>query len=180
MKSLTHSELYSLLAVARRHSERDWLMLYVTFSHGLRVSEVVGGYDKNGNYRHGIGKRNILGGYLVTHRLKGSRKTTQPLLDNEREALQRLAATCDGEFFPMSRQTFWRKMQAYGAEAGIPQFKAHPHALRHSAGRLGFIGGMQIPDIQKYLGHISGANTLIYLESSEEEACGAFAAAVGL
>lgn len=70
-------------------------------------------------------------------------------------------------------------MQAYGAEAGLPEYKRHCHVLRHSAGRLGFIGGMTIPDIQKYLGHRSGANTLIYLESSEEESCNAFAAAIG-
>jgi integrase len=180
MKSLTHSELDALLNVARQHSERDHLAILVCFNHGLRISELVGDYDKDGNYRPGLTKRNIVGSHLVLQRLKGSRKTTQPLLRNEREALQQLAATCEGEFFPMSRQTFWRKMQAYGAEAGIPQFKAHPHALRHSAGRIGFTGGMTIPDIQKYLGHVSGANTLIYLESSEEEACGAFAAAVGL
>ncbi len=167
MKSLTHSELNSLLNVTKRHSERDWLMLYVTFSHGLRVSETIA-----------LDKRNIVGDYLITNRLKGSKRTTQPLLDNERQPLQHLAATCEGRFFNMSRQTFWRKMQAYGAEAGLPEFKAHPHALRHSAGRLGFIGGMTIPDVQRYLGHVNGSNTLIYLESSEEAACAAFSAAV--
>jgi hypothetical protein len=29
------------------------------------------------------------------------------------------------------------------------------------------------------LGHVSGSNTLIYLESSEEDACNAYAAVVG-
>ncbi len=41
MKSLNRTELDALLAVARQHSEQDYLMLLVTFSHGLRVSETL-------------------------------------------------------------------------------------------------------------------------------------------
>jgi len=78
----------------------------------------------------------------------------------------------------MSRVTFWRRMQEYGREAGIAQFLLHPHVLRHSTGRLGYLGGMGVAEIQRYLGHRNGANTMIYIEASESEACSAFAAAV--
>jgi hypothetical protein len=37
---------------------------------------------------------------------------------------------------------------------------------------------MGVAELQKYLGHKSGANTMIYLEASESGACSAFAAAV--
>lgn len=167
MKSLTKDELTRLLEVARKYSERDGLMLSVTFSHGLRVSETIA-----------LDKRNIVGDYLITNRLKGSKRTTQPLLDNERSSLQHLARTCEGKFFPMSRSTFWRKMQAYGKEAGIPQFKAHPHALKHSCGRLGFMGGMSVPELVSYLGHVNPANSLIYAQAGEPEASAAFAKAI--
>ncbi len=167
MKSLTKIELDSLLSVARRHSERDYLMILVTFNHGLRVSETLA-----------LTRANIRDGHITVQRLKGSRRTTQPLLASEREGLEALAKS-DGVFFPICRETAWRKIKKYGAEAGIPEFKLFPHALKHSTGRLGYEGGMGIPELMKYLGHVSGKNTMVYLEASEEQACDAFAAAVG-
>jgi hypothetical protein len=38
---------------------------------------------------------------------------------------------------------------------------------------------MGIPELQKYLGHKNGGNTMIYLEADEAQAASAFAAAVG-
>lgn len=164
MKSLTRLELNNLLAAAKTESPRDYLMLLVTFNHGLRASETVN-----------LSRANIVDGFLVVQRLKGSHKTTQPLLENER-ALESLP---EGLFFPMSRRTFQRRMEYYGEKAGIPAFKRHPHALKHSTGRLGYEGGMGIPELQKYLGHKNGNNTMVYLQATEEQAANAFAAAVG-
>jgi integrase len=173
MKSLTREELNRLLEVAGS----DELMFRVMFNHGLRVSEIVGGWDRiDGKLvrREPLGESNIVDGHLVMQRSKRSRKTTQPLLPDEM-----VLTTMKGAFFQMSRVTVWRKMQRYGRAAGISQFLAHPHALRHSAGRLGYLGGMGVPEIQRYLGHVNGGNTLIYLEASEREAAAAFAAACG-
>lgn len=167
MKAFNRDELQRLLEVARRHNELDHLMLLVTFNHALRVSETLS-----------LRRENLVDGHLVVQRGKGSCKTCQPLLPDERDALEALAAKTEGRLFPISRVTFWRRMQAYAVEAGVPSFVAHPHALRHSAGRLGYLGGMGVAELQKYLGHKSGANTMIYLEASESEACSAFAAAV--
>jgi site-specific recombinase XerD len=41
VKSLSKAQLLMLLAVAKAHRERDWLLLLVCFGHGLRVSELV-------------------------------------------------------------------------------------------------------------------------------------------
>jgi integrase len=164
MKSLTRPELGALLAV----TPDPWKLAFqVCFNHGLRVSELVN-----------LDASNIVDGHLVVQRLKKSRKTTQPLLPNEKDGLLALAQK-SGKFFPTSRWTFDRRMKEYGAKAGIPEFKCHAHALRHTTGRLGYLAGIGIPEIQKYLGHVSGSNTLIYLESSEEDACNAYAAVVG-
>ena len=81
MKSLTKPQLESLLQVARKHSESDYLALLVGFNHGLRVSEILS-----------LSPENIVNGTLVIQRLKRSRKTAQPLLPNEKELLETLAA----------------------------------------------------------------------------------------
>jgi integrase/recombinase XerD len=159
MKSLTKDELNRLLAVAGS----DALMLRVMFNHGLRVSEVIT-----------LNETNVVSGHLVVQRLKGSCKTTQPLLEDEQALL-----TMKGTFFPMSRITVWRRMQEYGAQADIPEFKRHPHVMKHTTGRLGYKGGMGIPELQSYLGHKNGGNTLKYTAAEESEAAAAFAAAVG-
>jgi integrase len=167
MKSLTKTELSSLLTVAKKHSDFDHLLLTVTFNHGLRISETLA-----------LTRDNIVGGFLVVQRKKGSRKTTQPILASEKAGLERLAQS-EGRFFPVDRKTVWRHLQKYGEEAGVPQFKRHAHCLKHTTGRLAYEGGMGIPELQTYLGHVNGKNTMVYLESTEEQAASAFSAAVG-
>ena len=164
MRSLTRQELDALLAVARRHDERDWLMFSVTFCHGLRVSETLS-----------LTRDNIQAGYLSVERLKGSKDVLHPMLD-EREALENLARETD-QLFPISRFQFYRKLQRYGREAGIPAAKCHPHALKHTCGRLAYESGVGIAEIQNWLGHVNGANTMIYMAATEEQAAAAFSKA---
>ncbi|MGE0407457.1 MAG: tyrosine-type recombinase/integrase, partial [Candidatus Korobacteraceae bacterium] len=72
MQHLTRDELHSLLHHARAESERDWLMILVAFWHGLRASEVTK-----------LERSQIADGFLTVQRLKGSLKTTQPLVSHE-------------------------------------------------------------------------------------------------
>lgn len=164
MKSLTRDQLDRLFEVAKAESFLDYLMLLVTFNHGLRCSETLS-----------LTKDNIVNGFIIVERGKGSHRCEHPLLPSEAEYLSKL----DGKFFKMCRMTFWRKMQAYCKQAGIPSHLAHPHVLKHTTGRLAYKAGMGIPDIQAYLGHKNGANTMKYMESDIQEAAAAFAAAVG-
>lgn len=168
MKHLTKDELNGLVAVAEKHDPLFALLILVTFNHGLRISETLA-----------LSAKNLNGGFLVVQRLKGSRKTTQPLLPNERQRLEARAAESPKRLFDYHRATAWRRLQAYGEEAGIPKFLLHPHILKHTTGRLAYEGGLGVPEIQTYLGHVNGQNTLIYLEAPEGQACKAFAAAVG-
>ena len=171
MKALTQVELDALLAVSGEHS----LMFRVTFNHGLRVSETLG-----------LTKDNIPAELIDVQRLKGSKRTIQPLLGGERDALLKLAATSTGYFFlseienrESARRQFNRLMRRYGKLANVPEHKCHAHALKHACGRLGYEGGMGIPELQTYLGHVNGKNTMVYLEATEEQASSAFAAAAG-
>jgi len=176
MKSLTRPELTALLEVARKYSDLDYLMFATIFNHGLRITEATM-----------LTKANIAQGHLTVQRQKGSRKTSQPLLGDTKLGLESLAAACaSGERFflreyqpHVARVIAWRKIQKYGKEVGIPQHKLHPHALKHTTGRLAYEGGMGIPELQTYLGHENGANTMKYAEAPEHVACDAFAAAVG-
>jgi integrase len=166
MKSLTTEELGRLVAVARQMSERDAQLILTTYYHGLRASEAVN-----------LGPDNLVAGKLYVERLKGSNDTTQSLGASERSFLNLNLPT--GQPFKMHRTTFWRKMKRYCTLAGIDPKKAHPHALKHTCGRLAYEAGVGIPEIQKRLGHVSGSNTLKYMEPTEEQADAAFAARVG-
>ncbi len=166
MKSLSKDQLNSLLQVARKHSEADYAALLIGFNHGLRVSEILA-----------LSNENVVDGHIVVQRLKGSRKTVQALMSSEREIVEALAAK-GGLFFSICRKTLWLHMKAYCKEAGIPSFIS-PHSLKHTAGKLGLAGGMTLPELQTRLGHVNGANTMIYLQVDDDAADKAFAAAVG-
>jgi len=95
MKHLTRDELRALLTVAKAHSERDHLMILTGFWHGLRCSEIV---KMRGTQ--------IQDGHMTVQRLKGSLKTTQPLVSNadplldEKTAMEQRAQpvlACDTE-----------------------------------------------------------------------------------
>lgn len=168
MKNFTRPELDALLTEAQKHSETHYLMFLVMFNHGLRVSEMLA-----------LTPANFVGEYIVVQRLKGSKKTSQPLLPSEKDALLQLARG-DGKLFAGEyRRRVDRLIKKYGMTAGIPAFKLHAHTLKHTTGRLGYEGGMGIPELQAYLGHVNGKNTMVYLEATEEQAASAFAAAVG-
>lgn len=123
MQSLSKDELLGLLKEARAARERDWLMILVAFLHGLRASEVTG-----------FKRDAIKDGYLTVHRLKGSLRTTQRLVEhpdpllNERQALIAFAlkANFNQPVFNLSRSQFFRLVQRYAERAGIPAHKRHP------------------------------------------------------
>lgn len=169
MKAMTREQLDAVLTVARKYSEDDYLALLVGFNHGLRISEILS-----------LCAENIVNGYLVVQRLKRSKRTVQPLLPNELQGIMDKVAT--GEpFFNVCRKTLWLHMKQYCAEAGVPFGRdfVTPHSVKHTCGRLGFKGGMTIPEVGARLGHKNLGNALIYMQATEEEASAAFAAAVG-
>lgn len=157
MKHFPPTRLQELLDHARKDSERNYLMILVGYNHGLRASEIVG-----------IRGSQIANGHLTIQRLKGSRRTTQPLLPNEREGLERYAARAekDGLLFPVSRVQFWRIMQRYKRELGWDA--CHPHMLKHSTGRKIIKRGVEY--VQTWLGHVNGSNSLIYSQPDETDA----------
>jgi integrase/recombinase XerD len=175
MTALSKEELRALLTAARARRERDYLMILVAYCHGLRASEVV----------H-LKRKDIGDDFITVQRLKGSKKTTQPLLEhpealfNERHALTEYTRNLHNEqpLFPISRVQFWRLVQRHAAAAGLPKHKRHPHMLKHTTGRHG-IASANIRDVQEWLGHASLASTGVYLDRTPEEVATAMRGALG-
>lgn len=166
MEHLTKPELLSLLRTAKAHRERDWLMILVAYWHGMRASEVVG-----------LQADAIQDGYLTVTRLKGSLRTTHPLAKDAEPLLNEHAALSDyvlkfpssARIFKVSRQHFWRLIQGYASQAGIPAHKRHPHILKHSIA-MHSIENAGIENVRQYLGHKNLSSTGAYLRVSDSEA----------
>lgn len=174
MYALSKDELRRLLGAAKAVRERDWLMILVTFQHGLRASEVTG-----------FTADAVRDGHLTVQRLKGSNKTTQPLAESADPLFDERAALVDyalnsqpGEpVFNISRGHFWRLMQRYARAAGIPAHKAHPHILKHSIAMQTIVGA-GVENVRQHLGHKSLSSTGAYLRVSDEEASEAISRAL--
>lgn len=155
-----------LLAASRADRERDFLAILVAYSHGLRASELIE-----------LTPDKLRDGFLDVQRLKGSKRTIQPLLTdadplfNEREAVFAFIRGMHEKqrLFPFCRQTFWRIMQRHAEAAGLPAHKRHPHILKHSIAAQ-IIGPAGIEHTRQWLGHVDMSSTGAYVEVSDEQA----------
>lgn len=111
-------------------------------------------------------------------RLKGSKKTVQPFVHcvdkdlDETEPLNALAATLksNDKLFDITRFGVYKLMQRAGERAGLPPHKCHPHVLKHSIAMTMKNMGKDVKQVQVYLGHVEGKNTLVYWEATMEDA----------
>jgi type 1 fimbriae regulatory protein FimB len=175
MHHLTKPQVLALLAAAQAKRERDWLLILVTFWHGLRVSEAVA-----------LKRDNFHDGFLTVARLKGSLRTTQPLVTHRNRLLDErggLLAYLRGlhgneKLFPIKRRQFGRLLESYAKQAGIPRHLAHPHCLKHSIA-MQTIQKAGIENVRQYLGHKSISSTGAYLKVDDADASAAIGRAVG-
>ncbi len=144
-------------------------MILCGYSHGLRPSEVVA-----------IKRDDIRDGFLTVARLKGSMRTTQPLVQDENKLLDELRGVSEylpglhgnQRLFPITRRQFGRLFVGYGSAAGIPRHLCHPHILKHSIA-MQTIQSAGIENVRQYLGHKSISSTGAYLKVSDQDAAAA-------
>jgi site-specific recombinase XerD len=168
-QSLSREQLLAILAAARAKRERDWLMILVAFAHGLRATEVIQ-----------LTRDNFSDGFLDVQRLKGSKRTVQPLIEhenellNERKFLFAFALKCvpKQRLFPVTRQRFWQIVQQHGTTACIPEHLRHPHVMKHTIG-MQMIHTAGIENTRQYLGHESISSTGEYLIVGDDDASAA-------
>ena len=172
-KYLTWEEVHHLLHTISQSAVplRDYCMIYMTFLHGLRVSELTGltldDYDPRSQK-------------LYIRRLKGGLITTHPLLPEESHVLsqwlkqrQRLPGSDLPWLFlsrqggRLSRQRLYALIRQYGINAQLP-IGIHPHMLRHACGYALADRGNDTRLIQDYLGYRNIRHTVAYTASNAE------------
>jgi integrase len=170
LEALTKVELLKLLTAARAHKERDFLMILMAYSHGLRASEVVA-----------IQRDDIKDGHLDTERLKGSLQTRERLLEHENPLLnERFAffaflekAKPKKRLFPITRRQFGRIVARHAKTAGLPKHKRHPHMLKHTMGAEIYEKTKDLRLVKAWLGHKRESSSLIYAGRFEAARAGA-------
>lgn len=167
---LTESEIKRFLEAARggRHGARDYLMMLLTYRHGLRVSELIDIRLKD---------LDVDTARLYVRRLKGSLSTHQPVEGDElrairawlRERGQRSDARSPYLFLsergPFTRYALNYLVKEIGKRARL-SFHVHPHMLRHSTGYFLANKGYDTRLIQDYLGHKNIAHTVKYTRTA--------------
>jgi integrase/recombinase XerD len=171
-KSLQPPEVEALLRAPDRETPeglRDGAMLELLYATGLRVSELI---------KVRIDDLVMDAGFLRTMG-KGSKERIVPFGDAARDAIVRyveqgrphFAKAPDPHLFltrrgkPMTRQSFWMKVEKYARLAGI-QSHISPHVLRHSFATHLLENGADLRSVQMMLGHSDISTTQIYTHVS--------------
>lgn len=171
IKYLSQKELKNLFNEicnsTSKYKTRDLAIFRVAYCCGLRASEI--GLINYGNYNKNTGE-------LYCKRLKGSWNNTIRL---DKETLRVLNKYIKGNIFtfdedllfksqegkPISRKTLDVLMKKYCTSANIKNTSLHHfHALKHSCGVHLAESGLDIKELNFWLGHKNINNTLIYFQ----------------
>ena len=157
----------------RKYARRNEALIKLSLYCGLRVSEV--GLIKREDFNMSFWK-------IYCRRLKGSYSNTLRIVDNHifprtqpalRKYIHRLDAEHNSSPYlfssakgnPISRQQLDLIMKDYCQKAGIQDTgKWHFHTLKHTCGVILAESGLDIKEIQYWLGHKKVDNTLIYFQ----------------
>jgi integrase len=178
LSSLTPEELLKLLKVARASSTRDWAMVLVQYSHGLRSSELCGLV---------LDDLDMKSQSITITRLKGSLKTTQPLFAHKgRPELDEIKAiraylairpeTGSKALFVsqkgshLDRSAWNRIYKALAQKAELPTHLQHCHCLKHSRAKHLIQGNVNLALVRQSLGHSNIQSTMRYLNTTDAEA----------
>jgi len=174
-KALSQSEVKRLLAPANSPTPiaaRDNAMLFLLYSTGLRVSELVqlplNGCNLAAGFVRVIGKGNkerlIPFGDQAKEKIEQYLKTSRPLILKGKRS-NYLFITARGSC--MSRLRFWQIVRKTAQSAGIEK-GISPHMLRHSFATHLLSHGADLRAVQMMLGHADIATTQIYTHIDQD------------
>ncbi|MBN2694578.1 site-specific tyrosine recombinase XerD [bacterium] len=167
---LTFKEIEALLEAPDQSTPegvRDYAMIELMYSSGLRVTELITLRMRQLHLEQGY--VSILG--------KGSKERIVPFGSRGKKALESYFDEARGGFYddkksedyiflsrlgtPFTRQGFWKSLKEYALKAGITK-NISPHKLRHSFATHLLENGADLRMIQKMLGHSNISTTQIY------------------
>jgi len=169
---LTDQEILSLLDAPNKQSEmgrRDLAILEVTYSAGLRVSELVGMNDRDIDFNDGTlrirgkGRKERIGqlGSHAWKALKDYFQLRRPAPNGTSEP-----ATFRNKFGGrLTTRSVARMLEKYIKQCALDS-RTSPHTLRHSFATHLLNGGADIRSVQELLGHKSLVTTQIYTHVS--------------
>lgn len=170
-QTLSPGDLDRLLAAPDAetpHGLRDRALMELTYSSGLRVSEVCALTLQDVNLREGFlrvvsGKgskdRVVPVGGAAVRALEHYLVKARPSLVGPRTGSALFISARGG---PLSRKTVWAAIKVHAANAGLDPRRVKPHQLRHSFATHLLAGGADLRAIQEMLGHADIATTQIY------------------
>ena len=175
-QSLTTDELLAVLKTAKEHTTRDWALLVVIYRHGLRASEAAA-----------LTLSDIQDGQLTVARVKGSLKTTQPIVKHPgqplldevkalREWLKERPQDGSNAVFVsrkgghLTREQVYRIFRQHAEAARLPETKRFVHVLKHSLASHLIAGNANLAMVQVALGHASLSSTQAYVHVSDAQA----------
>ncbi len=175
-QSLTTEELLRVLKTAKEHSARDWALLVTIYRHGLRASEAAA-----------LTLGDIQDGQLTVARVKGSLKTTQPIVKHPGQPLldevkalrewmkERPQDGSDALFISrkggkLCREQVYRIFHQHAETASLPPKKQFVHVLKHSLASHLIAGNANLAMVQVALGHASLSSTQAYIHVSDAQA----------
>lgn len=174
--TLTESEVDSLLHapdMTTSIGQRDFAMIDLMYSAGLRVSELVTlrtfQYDADRGFVRVIGKgskeRLVPVALATCATLERYLLETRPILlvGNQAEDIMFPSSRAKA----MTRQTFWHRIKVYAKQLGISA-KLSPHTLRHAFATHLVNNGADLRVVQMLLGHSSLSTTQIYTYVAQE------------
>lgn len=174
--SLSEEDIEALINAPDRTTAiglRDYAMIDLMYSSGLRVSELVS--LRFFQYHPDRGFVRVFG--------KGSKERLIPVATATISALDEYLAVArmgllkgnreEEVMFPssrgqeMTRQTFWHRIKAYARQLGFTQ-SLSPHTLRHAFATHLVNNGADLRVVQMLLGHSSLSTTQIYTYVAQE------------
>src|ERR687897_2091196 len=181
---LTEDELSRMLNAARASNYRDYVMLAVMASCGLREAEVVG--LRIGDLREAAADQvllRVLG--------KGDKVRNVPISPDLWRLIQRFVLLTERSFTshpdsrkplftsrvgkdkPLTTRSVQNIVKKYVRAAGITK-AISPHSIRHTVGTNMAINEAPLLVIQQFLGHSDPKTTLRYIRRAEELATRAY------
>jgi len=174
-KALTLAEVNRLLAapaVVKPINQRNRAMVYLLYSTGLRVTELVQltlqSCNLSAGYVRVLGKGNkerlVPFGEAATDQLNNYLDTSRPHILKGKKS-KHLFVTGRGTC--MTRLRFWQILKEMAAAAGISK-SISPHMLRHSFATHLLTHGADLRAVQLMLGHSDISTTQIYTHIDQE------------